>query len=178
MKLGEGTIAEIKGTSLDNAREMDELIRLNRGAPEGGHTPEVKRLVAAARAGVAVSAVDYIKSGAAFRREDVGPASNGETARKDAEIEELRNAKRMLEIKIAGLEREIEELAQVRGLKDRGLRAVPLAKLIDEVEHRLPATLPKKHLTALKALRGALGGHHLGVTLSLNATTTTEETKH
>src|SRR5262249_46758360 len=42
--------------------------------------------------------------------DDTGPASASENARKDAEIEELRNAKRQLEIKIAGLESEIEEL--------------------------------------------------------------------
>jgi hypothetical protein len=50
---------------------------------------------------------------------DVGPSSTGEIARKDAEIEELRNAKRMLEIKIAGLEREIKELkAQLLNIPD------------------------------------------------------------
>jgi hypothetical protein len=43
-------------------------------------------------------------------RDDVGATSAGEIARKDAEIEQLRNAKRQLEIKIAGLESEIEEL--------------------------------------------------------------------
>ena len=107
-----------------------------------------------------------IEGGAAFRREDVGPTSSGETARKDAEIEELRNAKRMLEIKIAGLESETKELkAQVRGLEDRGLQAIPLATLIDELEHRLPDHSPKKHLLALKALRSALGHRHLGATL-------------
>jgi ParB-like chromosome segregation protein Spo0J len=41
---------------------------------------------------------------------DIGPASTGEMARKDAEIEALRSAKRQLEIKIAELESEIEEL--------------------------------------------------------------------
>jgi len=43
-------------------------------------------------------------------RDDIGPASAGEVARKDIEIEELRSAKRRLEIKVAGLESEIEEL--------------------------------------------------------------------
>jgi hypothetical protein len=42
--------------------------------------------------------------------DDIGPASAGEIARKDAEIEELRNAKQRLEIKITGLESEITEL--------------------------------------------------------------------
>jgi len=43
-------------------------------------------------------------------REDIGPTSTTEIARKDAEIEELRNAKRQLEIKVAGLQSKIEEL--------------------------------------------------------------------
>jgi hypothetical protein len=42
--------------------------------------------------------------------DDIGPTSASVAARKDAEIEELRNAKRRLEIKIAGLESELEEL--------------------------------------------------------------------
>jgi len=43
-------------------------------------------------------------------RDDIGPASAGEIARRDAEIEELRNAKRHLETKITELESEIEDL--------------------------------------------------------------------
>ena len=62
MKLGADAVEKLKGTSLDRAREMDELVILNRGAPEGGHTEAVKQLVAAA-AGKAVSAVAYTKSG-------------------------------------------------------------------------------------------------------------------
>jgi hypothetical protein len=46
----------------------------------------------------------------ASARDDVGPTSTAEIARKDSEIEELRNAKRRLEIKITGLEGEITEL--------------------------------------------------------------------
>jgi predicted RNase H-like nuclease (RuvC/YqgF family) len=41
---------------------------------------------------------------------DVGPTSASEIARKDAEIDELRNTKRRLEIKVVGLESELEEL--------------------------------------------------------------------
>jgi len=44
------------------------------------------------------------------KRNDIGATSTSEIARKDAEIKELRNAKRQLEIKITGLESEIEEL--------------------------------------------------------------------
>jgi hypothetical protein len=46
----------------------------------------------------------------AEQRDDIAPTSAGELARRDAELEELRAAKRQLEIKIAGLESEVEEL--------------------------------------------------------------------
>jgi hypothetical protein len=71
MKLGDETFDKLKGTSLDSAAEKDELIRLNCGAPEGGHTEPVKQLVDAAVAGKSVSAVEYTKSGAAYRREGI-----------------------------------------------------------------------------------------------------------
>lgn len=57
MKLGAEVMAKIKGTSLDSAAEMDELVVLNRGALEGEQTGVVKRLVADAHAGKDVSAV-------------------------------------------------------------------------------------------------------------------------
>lgn len=57
MKLGDDLIDKIKGTTLDRADEMRELVMLNRGAPEGEHTDIVKRLVADAIAGKAVSAL-------------------------------------------------------------------------------------------------------------------------
>lgn len=59
MKLGEATIAKIKGTPLDTAAEMDELIMLNRGAPVGELTDIVKQLVEDAAAGKDVSAIAY-----------------------------------------------------------------------------------------------------------------------
>jgi ParB-like nuclease domain len=89
MKLGDDVMAKIKGTSLDSAAEMDELIILNRGAPEGRHTRAVEHLVAAAAAGKKVSAVAYTKSGAAFRREDIGADS---TADEVAELDDLLSA--------------------------------------------------------------------------------------
>ena len=95
---------------LDNAREKDELIRLNRGAPEGGHTPEVKRLVAAAKAGKAVSAVAYTKSGAAFRREDIGPDSRGECERLRVCNEELKNKNACLRRENKALRDRVAEL--------------------------------------------------------------------
>jgi len=64
-KLGEVTVKRIKGTSLDSAKEMDELVVLNRGAAPGELTPQVKQLVAAAEAGQEVSALSLAsKSGA------------------------------------------------------------------------------------------------------------------
>jgi hypothetical protein len=57
MKLGEEAMSRIKGTSLDSAPEMDELVILNRGAPDGGLTPVVARLIEAAASGEAVSAI-------------------------------------------------------------------------------------------------------------------------
>jgi hypothetical protein len=109
-KLGPEIMAKIEGTSLDNAREKDELIRLNRGAPEGGHTPEVKRLVAAAKAGKAVSAVAYTKSGAAFRREDIGPDSRGECERLRVCNEELKNKNACLRRENKALRDRVAEL--------------------------------------------------------------------
>jgi hypothetical protein len=57
MKLGEKAIARIKGTSLDSAEEMDELIILNRGALPDALTPVVEDLISRAENGEAVSAL-------------------------------------------------------------------------------------------------------------------------
>jgi hypothetical protein len=56
-KLGEETIKKLKGTSLDRADELDQLIALNRGAPSGTLTPTVQNLVDAAVRGEMVSAL-------------------------------------------------------------------------------------------------------------------------
>jgi hypothetical protein len=71
MELGEDVMVRIKGTSLDDARELDELIVLNRGAVPGTLTDIVQELVAAAAAGVPVSAVGYVRSGGAYRRDPI-----------------------------------------------------------------------------------------------------------
>jgi hypothetical protein len=57
MKLGEETVARIRGTSLDSAAELDELVMLNRGAAPGELTDIVKQLVDDAAAGKDVSAI-------------------------------------------------------------------------------------------------------------------------
>jgi hypothetical protein len=59
MKLGDAVIDSLKGTSLDSAIEMDELVRLNRSAPEGELTEEVRKIVTQACAGKDVSAIAY-----------------------------------------------------------------------------------------------------------------------
>ena len=83
-KLGADVVAELRNTSLDSAREQDELVFLNRGAREGELTETVRDLVACAVRGEKVSAVDYTASGAAYRREPIGAAGTDELARKDA----------------------------------------------------------------------------------------------
>jgi Protein of unknown function (DUF3102) len=110
LKLGDEVMAKIKGTSLDNAREMDELVFLNRGAPKGGHTEIVKRFVADAAAGKEVSAIKYTKSGAAFRRDDIGADSSGKADRLRARVGALQAELRRREIKITGLESELADL--------------------------------------------------------------------
>jgi hypothetical protein len=57
MKLTDALMAAIKGTSLDTPAVIDELIILNRGAPKGGLTEIVKRLVEEAASGKDVSAL-------------------------------------------------------------------------------------------------------------------------
>jgi hypothetical protein len=71
MKLGADTVAALEGTTLASAREQDELVFLNRGASEGELTEPVRDLVARAVRGEMVSAIEFRKSGAAFRREKV-----------------------------------------------------------------------------------------------------------
>jgi DNA-binding Lrp family transcriptional regulator len=88
-KLGADIVNKLKGTSLDNAREQDELIVLNRGAPNGELTDIVKQLTDDAVAGKPVSAIEYTKSGVAFRRDDIGADSGGK-------IERLPNGARAL----------------------------------------------------------------------------------
>jgi Protein of unknown function (DUF3102) len=138
MKLGADVMAKIAGTSLDSAREMDELIILDRGAPEGGHTPIVERLVADAAAGKDVSAVDHTAPYRRTRknsRNDIGPTGAGEVARLQAQVDELEVEKRRLESENVGLRSEIEKL------KARLAAVTTPTPHPPETEHgRIPAT--------------------------------------
>jgi hypothetical protein len=74
-------------------------------------------------------------------RDDIAPASTGEIVRKDAEIEELRNAKRRLEIENTGLRSEVEELRNAnaglcKSLDEASARFVKLSAEFDAVSPR------------------------------------------
>jgi hypothetical protein len=56
-KLGEDNLRAIEGTTLSSAKELRELLVLNRGAALGELTPVVTRLIEDARAGKPVSAI-------------------------------------------------------------------------------------------------------------------------
>jgi hypothetical protein len=114
-KLGDDVVAKLKGTTLDNAREMDALVMLNRGAPEGEHTETVKRLITAAATGKAASAIAVI-NGVPPLCADIGPNSSSEVARLQASNEEVESENRRLKRENwrlarenAALKREIEE---------------------------------------------------------------------
>jgi hypothetical protein len=109
-KLGDDVVAKLKGTSLDNAREMDELVILNRGAPEGGHTEIVKRLIADAVTGKAVSAIAVTENGLPPPRDDIGSYSASEAARLQARNEELERENHRLQCENIALRSEIEDL--------------------------------------------------------------------
>jgi hypothetical protein len=109
MKLGDETVDKLKGTSLASAAEMDALVFLNLGAPSGKHTNDVKQLLTAAEAGEKVSAV-AVKNGATLPRDDIGADSRVEAERLRVRVEELQAQIRQRDIRITGLEDEIEDL--------------------------------------------------------------------
>jgi hypothetical protein len=65
--------------------------------------------------------------------DDVGPISSHEMTRKDARIEELQAEKRRLEIKIAGLESEVEEAKATAPSAERKSLAEKLEPLIEKL---------------------------------------------
>jgi hypothetical protein len=131
MKLGEDVVAKIRGTALGKARELDELIVLNRGAPPGGVTPVVAQPVAEAAAGKHVSALAataHMWKQLARRtpvevptRDDIGPASRGEVERLEARIEEQNQQLAMKDRQLAAKDRHFEEEL---ALKDRHIAAL------------------------------------------------------
>ena len=195
MKLGKATIDKLEGTTLASAREQDELVFLNRGASEGELTEPVRDLVACAVRGEKVSAIEYRKSGAAYRREKVsvsnvpqqreaaagrlrgvmggkahdnsGPTVTGEVAHQDARGE--------LEVQLGhvraeniALRSQVRELT--RALEDK-LAGLSNERLHAELERRLSPQFLKAHRAAIKAIRCALDApeQHSGPTLELEA---------
>src|SRR5262249_18400285 len=88
------------------------------------------------------------------RQQLPGPDSPAEIERKDAEIEELRSIKRRFEIKIAGLESEIEELKAARPSLIKALEtALDLAR---EAARNSVGSNAKKREKALDQIRSGL----------------------
>jgi hypothetical protein len=149
-KLGPDVIAKIKGTSLGRADEQNALIELNRGALEGENTDIVKKFAAAAAAGEQLSAVKYIKIGAAFRGEDIGagrtseadppppsddgPDSASEAERLRARNEELERENRRLMGENIALRSELKELKATGGDMSTGEFQTAIRKWEDTVE--------------------------------------------
>jgi ParB/RepB/Spo0J family partition protein len=104
----------IVGTSLDTGEEITALAKLPKG--------EQRKLAERAKSGEQVSAKP------APARDDIGPASSGEYARLNADIEQVRRERRQLEIKIVGLESEVADLKSAND----GLR-----KALDEAGEKL-----------------------------------------
>src|SRR5262249_6866098 len=80
-------------------------------------------------------------------REDIGATSAGEIARKDAEIEELRNAKRRHEIENTGLRSEIEDLRRENAALRESLeqatgKFIKLSGEFDELRDRIGRPAP------------------------------------
>jgi hypothetical protein len=151
-KLGDETVDKIKGTTLDSAEEMDELVMLNRGAPPGEQTETVKQLVADAVAGKDVSAIAIGRGTApklvmAWRKrmtaswllatkeerrklitrlmsdDDIAPNSSSEADRLRAHNEELARENHRLTRESLALRSEVDELK----LENARLRAQLLA---------------------------------------------------
>ena len=59
LKFGDEAMEKIRGTTLDNSHELNELLMLNRGAENGEVLPEVQKLIDRAAAGEDVSALSY-----------------------------------------------------------------------------------------------------------------------
>jgi len=108
-KLGNTTVNRLRGTSLGSAAEMDELVELNRGAPDGEHTEIVRALIAAAVAGEKVSAIRVELPPASIAEQlDISATDTSEVGRQAAHIQKLENELAKSKAEIAGLKREVE----------------------------------------------------------------------
>jgi Protein of unknown function (DUF3102) len=168
LKLGEEVVAPLKGTSLDSAEEMDELIILNRGAAAGELTDPVKELVALAVAGEAVSATGYRESGAAYRREEVNVANSRKIVPQSASlpapntpIEGLKSRLKHFETQSIELRSENRELKAALTNK---LGMISNKRFYAELERRLSPQFLRTHHVAMKAIARALDAS-LGPTL-------------
>jgi hypothetical protein len=111
MELGADTVAALDGTTLASAREQDELVFLNRGASEGELTESVRDLVACAARGEKVSAIEYTKSGAAFRREKVSAGNSAsECTSLRARIDEQQTSIEHFVSQCSELRRQVKDL--------------------------------------------------------------------
>lgn len=139
-KLGDETVERLKGTSLDSAAEMKELIVLNRGAKPGELTDVVKQLVDAAASGRDVSAVAYTRAGARPplpARSDageIGPDSAGELQRLQARIDELQNELRRLQFENLDLKAKNAELRTTAAKPTAEIEELRSAKRKLEIE--------------------------------------------
>ena len=104
-KPGDEVMATIKGTPLDNSREMDEPVVPR--AKTVIEPPPVSDEVLQQRA----AAAERIRAllGKPTPREDIGVDSAREVARLQARIDELQGEVRQRDIKIVGFESEVEE---------------------------------------------------------------------
>ena len=103
-RLGDKTVNKLRGTSLGRAPELDELVELNRGAPDGKHNEVVRALIAAAVAGEKVSALRVALPPASTAEQ----LDTSEVGRQAALIQKLENELAESKAKIAGLKREVE----------------------------------------------------------------------
>ena len=138
---------DIAGTSLDKGDEIDALAKLP--------ADEQRELAEKAKSGEKVSA--KTPPPVPSPRDEIGPASASENALKDVELEDLRNAKRRLEIENIGLRAEIEDLKKSAALRAAGTWSAPPP---DEMLVRLSALIagggdPIKRLLRRLLIAGA-----------------------
>ena len=124
-KLGHTTVNRLRGTSLGSAKEMDGLIELNLGAPDGEHTEVVKKLIADAMAGKKVSAAELADSAPPTPASTAGQTDISLIERQAAHIrklkdenDQLKDENYQLKSRIFELESELEKSeAEVAALR-------------------------------------------------------------